>query len=119
MYAHTQISFFSSFTLFSPHSSGASTPRSSTQESSSDPNITLIKTALSRWRILWIAIRANTPESVWGNLGLQRNGYNYWLVTQLLVNQKGSVDVMVGMEVNCEDTPKQLNGLLKDGAPDM
>jgi hypothetical protein len=39
-------------------------------------------------------------------------------VTQLLVNNKGSVDVMGGMEVNCDDTLKQLKALLKDSGPD-
>jgi hypothetical protein len=77
-----------------------------------------IKGALSRWRVLWTAIRASIPSSAWASLGFFRNGYNYWLVTQLLINNKGSVDVMMGMEVNCEDTLKQLKGLLKDGGTD-
>jgi hypothetical protein len=51
-------------------------------------------------------------------LGFYRNGYNYWLVTQLLINNKGSVDVMMGMEVGCEDTLKQLKALLRDGGSD-
>lgn len=119
MYAHTQISLFSSFTLCSPESSGASTPNGHTQDPGCDSNIALIKVALARWRALWIAIRASTPENVWATLGFFRNGYNYWLVTQLLVNNKGSVDVLLGMEVNCEDTLQQLQSLLKDGGADI
>jgi len=32
------------------------------------------------------------------------------------MNNKGSAEVLMGMEVGCEDTLKQLKGLLKDGA---
>lgn len=119
MYTHTQISLFSSFTLCPPDSSGSSIPSGPNQDPSSDSNIVLIKAALSRWCALWIAIRASTPDRVWAKLGFFRNGYNYWLVTNLLVNNKGSVDVMVGMEVNCDDTLQQLQSLLKDGGADM
>lgn len=52
-------------------------------------------------------------------MGFFRNGYNYWLVTQLLVTNKGSVDVILGMEVNCDDTLTQLQSLLKDGGADI
>jgi hypothetical protein len=55
------------------------------------------------------------PSHAWASLGFFRNGYNYWLVTQLLINNKGSVDLMMGMEVGCEDTLKQLKGLLREG----
>jgi hypothetical protein len=102
----------------SPDSSGSPTPSGRNQDPACDSNIALIKIALTRWRALWIAIRASTPENVWSKLGFFRNGYNYWLVTQLLVNNKGSGDVLVGMEVNCDDTLKQLQSLLKDGGAD-
>jgi hypothetical protein len=72
-----------------------------------------------RWRILWTIIRANTPEDVWAKVGFVQNSYNYWLVTQLLVNHKGSVHVMMDMEVNCDDTLKQLQGLLEGGGADV
>lgn len=119
VYTHTQISLFSSLAFRSPNSSGSSTPNALTHDPSSDSNIALIKTALSRWRTLWIAIRANTPENAWVKMGFFRNGYNYWLVTQLLVTNKGSVDVILGMEVNCDDTLTQLQSLLKDGGADI
>jgi hypothetical protein len=54
-------------------------------------------------------------NNVWASLGFFRNGYNYWLVTQLLINNKGSADLMMNMEVGCEDTLKQLKGLLREG----
>lgn len=119
VYTHTQISLFSSLAFRSPNSSGSSTPNAPIHDPSSDSNIALIKTALSRWRALWIAIRANTPENAWVKMGFFRNGYNYWLVTQLLVTNKGSADVILGMEVNCDDTLMQLQSLLKDGGADI
>jgi hypothetical protein len=118
IYTHTQISLFSPAIPRSPHESGLSTPVSAPPDPSSDSNIALIKTALSRWRVLWTAIRASIPSHAWASLGFFRNGYNYWLVTQLLINNKGSVDMMMGMEVNCDDTLKQLKGLLKDSGTD-
>ncbi|KAH6715829.1 putative C2H2 finger domain protein [Leptodontidium sp. MPI-SDFR-AT-0119] len=127
--AHTQITHFPlSLLPRSPNTSGASTPlppptpaHPQTPNSSSTTipptsNIGLIKAALSRWRSLWITIRASIPNKSWASLGFFRNGYNYWLVTQLIINNKGSAEVLMGMEVGCEDTLKQLKGLLKDGA---
>jgi hypothetical protein len=86
---------------------------------SSDSNLALIKSALSRWRSWWNSIRSNIPSNAWANLGFFRNGYNYWLVIQLLVNNKASVDVMMGMEVGCEDTLKQLKELLQETGGDI
>lgn len=114
VYAHTQVTLFSSSFPQTPDGSGISTPTGPTG-SSPDANLTLIRAALSRWRSLWTTIRSNIPSHTWASLGFFRNGYNYWLVTQLLINNKGSVDVMMGMEVGCEDTLKQLKALLRDG----
>lgn len=119
VYTHTQISLFSSFTQFVPDSTGPSTQNGRAQDAVLDSNVAVIRIALARWRALWIAIRTSTPEHVWTTLGFFRNGYNYWLVTQLLVNNKASVDVLVGMDVNCDDTLQQLQSLLKDGTVDM
>jgi hypothetical protein len=66
-----------------------------------------------------MTVRARITNHAWASLGFFRNGYNYWLVTQLLINDKGSVDVLMGMEVNCEDTLKQLKKLLKDAGGDI
>jgi len=55
------------------------------------------------------------PNHAWASLGFFRNGYNYWLVTQLLINTKGSAELLMNMEVGCEDTLKQLKGLLREG----
>jgi hypothetical protein len=67
---------------------------------------------------VWTSIRSTFSNGAWANLGFFRNGYNFWLVIQLLTNSKGSADVMMGMEVNCDDTLGQLRGLLKDGGND-
>ena len=121
VYTLTHITLFASSlpqstSQSSPNQSGTSTPGGpSTSLSCTDSNLTLIKAALSRWRSLWTAIRSNMPNHAWAGLGFFRNGYNYWLVTQLLINNKGSVDLMMGMEVGCEDTLKQLKGLLREG----
>jgi hypothetical protein len=40
-------------------------------------------------------------------------------VIQLLVNNKASVDVMMGMEVGCEDALKQLKELLQETGGDI
>jgi hypothetical protein len=56
------------------------------------------------------------PNNSWAALGFFRNGYNYWLVTQLIISHKGSADILMKMEVGCEDTLKQLRLLLKDGS---
>ncbi|KUJ14468.1 uncharacterized protein LY89DRAFT_736502 [Mollisia scopiformis] len=112
--AHTQITQYPSSFPRSPSDSGTSTPANH-PEPLPDSNITMIKGALSRWRSLWINIRACITSNSWDKIGFFRNGFNYWLVIQLLINNKGSADILMGMEVGCEDALKQLRGLLRDG----
>ncbi|KAE8444827.1 hypothetical protein EG329_014182 [Mollisiaceae sp. DMI_Dod_QoI] len=113
VYAHTQITQYPSSFPRSPSGSGTSTPANQ-PDLQTDSNITMIKGALSRWRSLWINIRSSIPSTSWDKLGFFRNGFNYWLVIQLLINNKGSADILMGMEVGCEDALKQLRGLLRD-----
>ncbi|CZT53013.1 uncharacterized protein RSE6_14444 [Rhynchosporium secalis] len=115
--AHAQILHFpQSLSLqLSPDSSGSSTPLASPNTSPPTSNISLIKIALSHWRSLWITIRSSIPSTAWARLGFFRNGYHYWLITQLIISNKRSADVLLGMEVGCEDTLQQLKQLLKDG----
>lgn len=124
VYTLTHITLFS--TSFphtrpsSPNLSDTCTPGTATGvapnlPTSTDTTLTLIKAALSCWCSLWTAIRSNIPRYAWTSLGFFRNGYNYWLVTQLLINNRGSADLMKGMEVGCEDTLKALKGLLMEG----
>ena len=76
-----------------------------------DPYLNPVKFALARWRTTWTAIRSSFPSHVWTTYGIISNSDNYWLVTQLLINSKGSVDLLKGMEVNC-DTLEQFRKLL-------
>ncbi|KAH7134459.1 fungal-specific transcription factor domain-containing protein [Dactylonectria estremocensis] len=115
--AHTQITHFPSSIPRPPYGSGNSTP-AGLPGPPLDSKVAAIKAALSRWRSLWITIRSNIPTNSWASLGFFRNGYNYWLVIQLIMNTKGSADVLMGMEVGCEDTLKQLKGMLKEGRTD-
>jgi hypothetical protein len=47
-------------------------------------------------------------------MGFYKNGYNFWLVSQLLITKKKSVDVVMQMEVKCEDKLEKLKVLLQD-----
>jgi len=82
--------------------------------SPSDSNFRLIKLALSRWRAIWFHIKSTIPDEDWAKLGFFRTAYNYWLITQLLVDNKGSPGLLAGMEVGCDDALKQIKALLKD-----
>ena len=61
-----------------------------------------------------MTIRSSIPNDIWANQGFFKNGYSYWLVIQLLINSKGSLELMLGMEVGCEDTLTHLKGLLRE-----
>ena len=73
-----------------------------------------IRTALSRWRDHWEALHSQVSEDQWASMGFYKNGYNFWLVSQLLITKKASVDVVMQMEVKCEDKLEKLNVLLMD-----
>ena len=47
-------------------------------------------------------------------MGFYKNGYNFWLVSQLLITKKESVDVVMRMEVKCKDKLEKLKVLLMD-----
>lgn len=123
VYTHTQITQYPPSFPRSPSQSGTSTPSptntnpnsTSASDQPPDPNITMIRGALSRWRSLWINIRSSISSTSWDKIGFFRNGFNYWLVIHLLISNKGSGDILLGMEVGCEDALKQLRGLLREG----
>lgn len=73
-----------------------------------------VRKALFRWRDHWVALRSQVSQEEWASLGFYKNGYNFWLVSRLLVTQKESVDVIMRMEVNCRDKLQELNALLLD-----
>ncbi|KAF7530382.1 hypothetical protein PCG10_003753 [Penicillium crustosum] len=83
-----------------------------------DSVLIAIRTALSRWRDYWIALRNGVTSDEWASMGFYKNGYNFWLVSQLLITRKDAVDVVMQMEVHCEDKLQKLNVLLLDDQED-
>lgn len=73
-----------------------------------------IRTALAQWRDHWMALRSQLSGDEWASMGFYKNGYNFWLVSQLLITKKDAVDVVMNMEVNCEDKLEKLKVLLLD-----
>jgi hypothetical protein len=73
-----------------------------------------IRTALTRWRDYWVALRNQVSNDEWASMGFYKNGYNFWLVSQLLITKKDAVDVIMQMEVHCEDKLEKLKVLLQD-----
>ncbi|RAK96855.1 Zn(II)2Cys6 transcription factor [Aspergillus ibericus CBS 121593] len=79
-----------------------------------DSMLSGIRTALSRWREHWVTLRNTVSRSEWASMGFFKNGYNFWLVSQLLITKKESLDVVMRMEVKCEDKLEKLKVLLMD-----
>ncbi|OAX80853.1 hypothetical protein ACJ72_04809 [Emergomyces africanus] len=73
-----------------------------------------VKVALENWRSLWISLRTEIPSEEWEKVGFFKGAYNYWLVSQLLISKTASVDILMKMDVNCEDKLRQLKVLLPD-----
>ncbi|KAL2871465.1 uncharacterized protein BJX67DRAFT_342292 [Aspergillus lucknowensis] len=79
-----------------------------------DSTLLPIRMALTRWRDHWLTLRNTVSSNEWASMGFYKNGYNFWLVSQLLITKKESVDVVMKMEVRCEDKLEKLKVLLKD-----
>lgn len=79
-----------------------------------DATLSAIRTALTRWRDHWFSLKDSVSKDEWGAMGFYKNGYNFWLVSQLLITKKESVDELMRMEVKCEDKLEKLKVLLKD-----
>ncbi|KAJ5698974.1 hypothetical protein N7462_000979 [Penicillium macrosclerotiorum] len=79
-----------------------------------DSILSSIRTALARWRDYWVALRNKVSNDEWASMGFYKNGYNFWLVSQLLITKKDAVDVIMQMEVHCEDKLEKLKVLLQD-----
>lgn len=79
-----------------------------------DSILAAIRTALSRWRDHWVALHSQVSGDQWASMGFYKNGYNFWLVSQLLITKKESVDVVMQTEVKCEDKLERLKVLLVD-----
>ncbi|KAJ5632755.1 hypothetical protein N7490_009094 [Penicillium lividum] len=79
-----------------------------------DSLLSSIMTALNRWHDHWLKLRTQVSNDEWTSMGFLKNGYNFWLVSQLLVTKKDAVDVLMRMEVNCDDKLEKLKVLLQD-----
>ncbi|KAK6821419.1 hypothetical protein RU639_007918 [Aspergillus parasiticus] len=99
-----------------PHSQQIHNSRASSISSAipEDSTLASIRIALSRWHDHWTRLRSTTSSHDWAAMGFYKNGYHFWLVSQLLITKKESVDVVMRMEVKCEDKLEQLKVLLKD-----
>ncbi|QSS63121.1 C2H2 finger domain-containing protein [Histoplasma capsulatum] len=73
-----------------------------------------IKVALEHWRSLWISLRTELHGDEWEGVGFFRGAYNFWLVSQLLISKSASVDILMKMDINCEDKLSQLKALIAD-----
>ncbi|KAJ5502614.1 transcriptional regulator family: Fungal Specific TF [Penicillium fimorum] len=96
-----------------PRKSASISPNE-TSKISEDSILVSIRTALSRWRDYWVALRHRVTSDEWASMGFYKNGYNFWLVSQLLITNKNAVDVVMQMEVHCEDKLEKLKVLLLD-----
>jgi hypothetical protein len=72
------------------------------------------RSALARWRTIWVHIRTQVSPEKWAATGFYKNSYNYWLVAHLLVTKMQGLNVTMNMEVKCEDKLEQLKVLLQD-----
>lgn len=78
-----------------------------------DTNIKAIKSALTNWHDRWTKLRSNIEEDDWAKMGFWKNGYNYWLVAQLLMSHKEKVDSVMRMDFGADKLEK-LRLLLQD-----
>jgi hypothetical protein len=78
-----------------------------------DVSIKATKSALSRWRDIWINMRAKINDDEWAAMGFWKNGYNYWAVAQLLMSKKDKVDSVMRMDFG-EDKLEKLKLLVQD-----
>ncbi|KAJ5311077.1 C2H2 finger domain protein [Penicillium atrosanguineum] len=69
--------------------------------------------ALSRWREYWVKLHRQLSRDEWTSIGFCKNGYKFYLVLQLIVD-KGSIDKLKAMEMQCEDRMETLRALLLD-----
>lgn len=77
----------------------------------SNPIFQDLKGALEQWRQLWQALRSQATDESMKTAGMYRNSFHFWLICQLLVSKEEAVDVITGMEVNCEDALTKLKVL--------
>jgi hypothetical protein len=79
-----------------------------------DSVLDAIRKALSRWQDDWVTLHSKVSHDEWNSLGFYKNGYSFWLVSQLLITQNHAVDVVMQMSVKCDDKLEELSVLLLD-----
>jgi hypothetical protein len=91
-------------------------PSAATSQSitANDPVLAKVRSALSRWRTLWLNLKSRIPADEWAVMGFMKTAYNFFQVANLLITKKHSVDVIMQMEVKCEDKLEKLKVLLQD-----
>ncbi|KAJ5752203.1 hypothetical protein N7520_009120 [Penicillium odoratum] len=87
---------------------------SSRKRTSKDLALDSIRKALTRWHDRWFTLCDQIPKDEWDSFGFYKNGYNFWLVSQLLITRNDAADVIMQMRVKCDDKLEELNVLLPD-----
>ncbi|ETI26659.1 hypothetical protein G647_10319 [Cladophialophora carrionii CBS 160.54] len=78
-----------------------------------------VKGALEKWRQLWEAIRSQTQDKSLKAEGMYRNAFKFWVLLQFILAKEEAIDVITGMEVNCDDALTKLKVLFEsDNEPD-
>ncbi|KAK5189541.1 hypothetical protein LTR92_010443 [Exophiala xenobiotica] len=73
-----------------------------------------LKTALERWRQLWQAVRSQATDESLKSAGMYRNSFHFWMICQLILSKEEAIDVITGMEVNCDDALTKLKVLFQN-----
>ncbi|PYI25800.1 C2H2 finger domain protein [Aspergillus indologenus CBS 114.80] len=84
------------------------------QNAPEDSVLGSIRLALARWREHWLTLQSAVSNHEWASMGFYKNGFNFWLVCHLLITRKESMDVVMRLEVKCEDKLEKLKVLLND-----
>ncbi|OCT46104.1 putative C2H2 finger domain protein (Zms1) [Cladophialophora carrionii] len=72
-----------------------------------------VKGALEKWRQLWEAIRSQTQDKSLKAEGMYRNAFKFWVLLQFILAKEEAIDVITGMEVNCDDALTKLKVLFE------
>lgn len=73
-----------------------------------------IKGALERWRQIWTAVRSQASEQSLKAEGMYRNALHFWIIVQFILTKEEAVDVITGMEVDCDDALTKLKVLFQN-----
>ncbi|KAJ5764743.1 hypothetical protein N7520_004302 [Penicillium odoratum] len=116
VFINMQISSWGAFVHQSPYNQNLQgrERNSSKRRTSKDLVLDSIRKALTRWHEHWFTLCGKIPKDEWDSFGFYKNGYNFWLVSQLLITRNDAADVIMQMGVKCDDKLEELNVLLPD-----